>query len=219
MDKSKRQQDFLFLGNHTCLDFVNTELVIKGTWTDLLESFDDLVAWLVESRQLQKHEAESAKTKFSHDEKAMILAEAKTFRAVLRRMVRQIANGNGVPKSAVAAIDQLLRRCAGYRKLVHIGPDRFKEVFISSSGRKETFLASLAEFASDLLRLTDLSLIKKCKNPACVLYFYDTTKNHARNWCSMQICGNREKVAAYFRRKRHSGVSSPVNGTLSEENF
>jgi predicted RNA-binding Zn ribbon-like protein len=53
-----------------------------------------------------------------------------------------------------------------------------------------------------LLRMADLTLIKKCKNPACVLYFYDTTKNHARNWCSMQLCGNREKVAAYFRRKR-----------------
>jgi predicted RNA-binding Zn ribbon-like protein len=29
-----------------------------------------------------------------------------------------------------------------------------------------------------------------CKNQACILYFYDTTKNHRRNWCSMGICGN-----------------------------
>jgi predicted RNA-binding Zn ribbon-like protein len=35
-----------------------------------------------------------------------------------------------------------------------------------------------------------------------VLFFYDTTKNHARHWCSMTICGNRSKVAAHYRRLR-----------------
>jgi predicted RNA-binding Zn ribbon-like protein len=35
-----------------------------------------------------------------------------------------------------------------------------------------------------------------------VLFFYDTTKNHARRWCSMAFCGNRHKVAAHYRRLR-----------------
>jgi predicted RNA-binding Zn ribbon-like protein len=35
-----------------------------------------------------------------------------------------------------------------------------------------------------------------------VLLFYDTTKNHARHWCSMSLCGNRHKVAAHYRRRR-----------------
>ncbi|HEX9143463.1 MAG TPA: CGNR zinc finger domain-containing protein [Candidatus Binatia bacterium] len=63
-------------------------------------------------------------------------------------------------------------------------------------------LATLAESAADLLCNYDLSLVKRCKNPACVLYFYDTTKNHRRNWCSMVICGNRMKVAAFYLRSR-----------------
>jgi predicted RNA-binding Zn ribbon-like protein len=63
-------------------------------------------------------------------------------------------------------------------------------------------LGLLAEAASDLLCACDLSLVKQCQNPACVLFFYDTTKNHARHWCSMNLCGNRSKVAAHYRRHR-----------------
>ena len=198
------QKDFVFVGNHPCLDFINTELVMNSTPTDLLERFEDLVDWLVNTHTLSKKEAEARSGELRQDHKIQILAQAKTFRTTLRRMVEHIVNENRVPESAVTAINQLLRACSGYRELARTRSNAFKEVFIASADSKDAFLASLAIFASDLLRTADLTLIKKCKNPACVLYFYDTTKNHARNWCSMQLCGNREKVAAYFRRKRQN---------------
>jgi predicted RNA-binding Zn ribbon-like protein len=198
------QKDFVFVGNHPCLDFINTELVMNGTPTDLLERFEDLVDWLVKTHTLSKKDAEARSGELRQDLKIQILAQAKTFRTTLRRMVEHIVNDNRVPESAVTAINQPLRACSGYRELARTRSNAFKEVFIASADSKDAFLASLAIFASDLLRTADLTLIKKCKNPACVLYFYDTTKNHARNWCSMQLCGNREKVAAYFRRKRQN---------------
>lgn len=198
------QKDFVFVGNHPCLDFINTELVMNSTPTDLLERFEDLVDWLVKTHTLSKKDAEARSGELRQDHKIQILAQAKTFRTTLRRMVEHIVNENRVPESAVTAINQLLRACSGYRELARTRSNAFKEVFIASADSKDAFLASLAIFASDLLRTADLTLIKKCKNPACVLYFYDTTKNHARNWCSMQLCGNREKVAAYFRRKRQN---------------
>jgi len=34
-----------------------------------------------------------------------------------------------------------------------------------------------------------------------VLYFYDTTKNHRRQWCSTAACGNRHKVADFRKRQ------------------
>jgi predicted RNA-binding Zn ribbon-like protein len=204
MDKPKRQPEFLFLGNHPCLDFINTELLIKGRMTDLLETFGDLVTWLIESRTLLKKEADAATRALTPDQKAMALAQAKAFRARMREMVQQIAQRGGVPKAAVTAINELLRPCVGYRELVPSGATAFKEIFFPSSDKKEALLASLATSASEVLCSADLALIKKCKNPACILYFYDTTKNHARNWCSMQLCGNREKVAAYFRRQRQA---------------
>ncbi|WP_428243533.1 CGNR zinc finger domain-containing protein [Gynuella sp.] len=36
----------------------------------------------------------------------------------------------------------------------------------------------------------------------CTLVFLDTTKSHRRRWCSVVLCGNRMKVAA-FRSRKH----------------
>jgi predicted RNA-binding Zn ribbon-like protein len=35
-----------------------------------------------------------------------------------------------------------------------------------------------------------------------VLHFQDTSKKGTRRWCSMRLCGNRHKVAAYADRQR-----------------
>lgn len=45
------------------------------------------------------------------------------------------------------------------------------------------------------------SRVKACRAGSCRWAFLDTAKNHSRAWCSMQSCGNREKVRTY--RERH----------------
>jgi hypothetical protein len=49
--------------------------------------------------------------------------------------------------------------------------------------RDTWILGTLTEAAANLLSNVDLFHVKKCKNSACILYLYDTTMNHARNWC------------------------------------
>ena len=39
-----RDTTFLFVGNHACLDFINTTPVVDGQLVDLLGSFPDLLA-------------------------------------------------------------------------------------------------------------------------------------------------------------------------------
>jgi predicted RNA-binding Zn ribbon-like protein len=60
----------------------------------------------------------------------------------------------------------------------------------------------LAHSAAALLREVARSRLRKCAQ--CVLHFYDTSKKETRSWCSMQVCGNRLKVAAYAARQRAS---------------
>jgi len=42
--------------------------------------------------------------------------------------------------------------------------------------------------------------VRECGNPACTLWFLDTTKAQRRRWCTVEICGNRAKAAAHRRR-------------------
>ncbi|MGH2594863.1 MAG: CGNR zinc finger domain-containing protein [Actinomycetota bacterium] len=43
---------------------------------------------------------------------------------------------------------------------------------------------------------------RMCADPTCTTVFYDRSKNHSAKWCSMQSCGNRNKVRAF--RQRHA---------------
>ena len=64
----------------------------------------------------------------------------------------------------------------------------------------EDLLTPLAHSAATLFAHVDRSRVRKCDQ--CVLYFHDTSKKGTRRWCSMQLCGNRRKVAAYAARQR-----------------
>jgi hypothetical protein len=46
--------------------------------------------------------------------------------------------------------------------------------------------------------------LKACSDDTCTSVFYDRSKNHSGKWCSMQSCGNRNKVRAW-RERQHSG--------------
>lgn len=44
--------------------------------------------------------------------------------------------------------------------------------------------------------------LKLCREDTCQWAFLDTSKNRSRTWCSMGICGNRNKTRAYRSRQR-----------------
>ena len=68
-------------------------------------------------------------------------------------------------------------------------------------GEKLT-LTILARQIAFFLAQANLSYLNRCANTtSCVLYFYDATKNHRRQWCSVTACGNRYKVAAFRQRQ------------------
>ena len=49
--------------------------------------------------------------------------------------------------------------------------------------------------------------LKVCSRDSCRWAFYDASKNRSSNWCSMEVCGNREKVARH-RHKATAGARS-----------
>jgi predicted RNA-binding Zn ribbon-like protein len=191
---------FLFVGNQPCLDFINTNLVMNGQPTDLLISFKDLIAWVVQAGLMTDEEGKKVERGGTRqgDE---TLEQAKAFRTTMREIAERIAATKPVPQAAIDAVNQLLRHRVGYAQ-VHRRSGTFERRYEWGGEDADQVLGLLAETASDLLCTCDLSLVKKCQNPACVLFFYDTTKNHARHWCSMNLCGNRRKVAAHYHRHR-----------------
>lgn len=191
---------FLFVGNRLCLDFINTEIIAEGQRKDLIHNFDALKAWLQEADAVRQSEIASVTASWDALKEDSFAHQARMLRATLQQMVEQITQAQPVAEEAITAINQSLEQRKGYRLL-----QRTAGGYTTTFQYKQTaggLLTPIAESAADLLARDDLTLLRKCENPQCILYFYDTSKNHTRRWCSMEACGNRYKVAAHYRRSR-----------------
>jgi len=207
---------FLFLGNRLCLDFIDTEIIASGQRASLIQSFEDLRAWLIESGAASQEEIEESTASWNVDQKVGLVHEALALRDHLRRMAEQVTAHEDVSDAVIAAINASLQQRQGYQVLrrVAAGYAVITHYNESASG----LLTPIAASAADLLAQSDLRHLHKCENPECILYFYDTSKNHARRWCSMAACGNRSKAAAHYRKSRSkptevSDVTTPSNPT------
>jgi predicted RNA-binding Zn ribbon-like protein len=47
--------------------------------------------------------------------------------------------------------------------------------------------------------------MKACPGRQCGWVFYDYSRNQSARWCSMKVCGGREKARAYYRRRTRGG--------------
>ncbi len=197
------ESKFIFLSNHRCLDFINTQIIQKGRLVDLLGDFSDLVEWLKRAEFLDSTESNKALERWSgRPEGERMLERTREVRTTLREMIQRVVKGKSVGQSAIDEINNMLKNRIGYTQVFR-GREGFETRFHLEANEATHLIVPIAESASDLLCYSDFSLIKKCENPDCVLYFYDISKNHARRWCSMNICGNRMKVATHYRRHRN----------------
>ena len=197
MPEKAAASEFYLIGNNLSLDFINTEAMADGKTVDLIEEVESFLRWakvvgLLEDAQVHKLREQSTDRQ---------LPEIAEFRKVLRAMFADLARGKTLKTVEVNRINEQLKKQNGYSALEKTG-DGLAKRFHADYAELSQLLAPIAESAADLLVYGDLNLLKKCENPNCVLYFYDTTKNHRRRWCSMTGCGNRAKAAAFYQRKK-----------------
>jgi predicted RNA-binding Zn ribbon-like protein len=69
---------------------------------------------------------------------------------------------------------------------------------LSSQDATGAVLAASARLAM----LGEWDRFKICPADACRWAFFDRSRNRSRTWCSMQVCGNREKARAWRERAR-----------------
>jgi predicted RNA-binding Zn ribbon-like protein len=128
-----------------------------------------------------------------------MLGELRVFRERLRMAVLQIEAGGAPSRTFTAEVNELLLAHPHIDQVVqtHVGFERVKR--FDPQTPQDVFSPIVDDVAS-VLTVPDKSRLRKCER--CILHFYDTSKKGSRRWCSMNLCGNRSKVAAYASRKR-----------------
>jgi predicted RNA-binding Zn ribbon-like protein len=196
---------FLFVGNHLALDFLNTQPVLDGETTELLTDFASLLCWFQTATLLSPRDVAGLKRHWSQSAEARRTLEAmRRLRERLRKEILTWEDGGTAQQSTV---DELNRLMATYPMRARLKKRNGRELlteFYFKPQRPEDLFAPLAQAAAMLFANTNRDRVRKCDR--CVLHFVDTSKKGTRRWCSMQLCGNRLKVAAYAARRRSANV-------------
>ncbi len=193
---------FSLIGGRLSLDFVN-ELGPSSdfAWEELLRFL--LVARIISSERsaqllaLPQNDPQSAGT---------LLGKAQRLRASLHQTLHALVEKEAITRDWIEPVNEVLRITEGHDELLQeIGVWRLE--FVAREGGLDWLLAAIARSAAEIVAEGASARLRICSNPACGLFFYDTSRTKRRRWCSMARCGNRHKVAIFSRR--HSQARRP----------
>jgi predicted RNA-binding Zn ribbon-like protein len=195
---------FLFVANRPVLDFLNTRPVLAEGPTELLPDFESLERWLIAAGVVNSSKVKARLRSWRQSSQAKaLLKELLGYRERLRDAVVKMEAG-------ATPSDEFLRevnaRLVKYprRITLHKREGRIVMEPLFEPQEPRDLWAPIIQGTADLLSETQTERLRKCES--CVVHFFDTSKKGSRRWCSMNICGNKLKVAAYQRRRRE-GVS------------
>jgi predicted RNA-binding Zn ribbon-like protein len=191
---------FLFVANKPILDLLNTRPVLSNGPTELLPDVHGLERWLIASGVVTSPKTKAIVRGWRQSTEAVaFLEELIAFRERLRETVVRIENGSAPTHDFLAEVNSLLRQHPRHTSLRKRDGMVVRETLFEPR-RPADLWAPIIDVTADLLTETEPSRIRKCES--CVVHFFDTSKKGSRRWCSMNLCGNKVKVAAYQRRQR-----------------
>ena len=199
-NRSDWKDGFLFVGNELVLDFVNTRPVQNGEPTELLEDFGAALRWFQAADLLNSRQAARLEHQWGGTTEAQKAIKAlKDLREKLRGEILAWEEGRAIRRSTINELNGLMGVHPMLTRLTTNGT-AYSTTLWFEVRQPTDLVAPLARSAATLFAAGDRKRVRKCDN--CALHFRDTSKKGTRRWCSMQLCGNRFKVAAYVARQR-----------------
>ena len=168
-------------------DFLNTADIESES--DLVATPAALSAWLTATGLVPRPKT------IGSDEHARVLVLRERLRDALEATTHGADSGDAYAELDRMAGSVPLR--VRFGDAAHLEPARPRE-----APAMGPILAAVYDALSD----EALNRLKVCRNEGCRWAFYDTSRNRSGVWCSMAICGNREKGRAF--RRRHAPGSA-----------
>jgi predicted RNA-binding Zn ribbon-like protein len=194
--------EFVFVGAALALDFVNTEVVIRGKRRDLLPSLSDVARWWAAAQQSHSHLPIVPFPQHEEHEPVAVLGVVHHLRNTMRAIFSAVAAQQPSGDTDLAALNKILGLST--QALERVDDTQVRVVYQAVPTWHDSMLFSIARSAFDLLTEGDLSRIHHCSNQRCILLFYDTTRSATRHWCSLGCMNRARSAKRYQQTKAHS---------------
>jgi len=194
------EQPNLMRGNRLSLDFVNLPFV-AGEPLARLTSWSEFVEFLAAKGIVSEDRRESLQDLPETDPNASqnLLNKAERLGQGIRFSARALARNGRIHREWIEPVNEILRVTEGHDELVFDG-NVWRLGFLAKEEGLDWLLAAIARSAAELIANGAQSGVRQCGNPNCQLLFCDDSRTGRRRWCSMALCGNRSKVAAFAKR-------------------
>ena len=181
----------LFVGDDLALDFINTRYGVDAAHRDCFVNDTSVLAWL-------------KKTGVVSPDRQRVPEGLHRLAIALRDQSSALVHAAMAGDAAdVAVVNQVLEAGRASRALVWSAESR--SYVLQTAPRDdsaESLLEPVARALLELLTDAPMEWVRQCEAHDCTLLFRDLTKSHRRRWCSMGLCGNRMKVAAFRARQK-----------------
>jgi predicted RNA-binding Zn ribbon-like protein len=137
-----------------------------------------------------------------------LLLKAARLSSALRKAFAAQLRKQKVATEWIESVNEILRITEGHDELVS-EDSGWKIEFIAREGGLDWLLAAVARSGAEIIAEGPHARLRLCANPQCGLFFYDMSRTRRRRWCSMAVCGNRSKVAAFARKHPSARHASP----------
>lgn len=196
----------VLLGGRLAVDFANAPSYPGAPYNDL--SWEEFVGFLEAARIVSTARSDQLQSLPESDPRAAhaLLTRAIHLRDSLRDIFTALVKREAISPEWTKPINDVLRITEGHDELTQID-GRWKLQLVARETRLDWLLAAIARSAAEIVIEGEAAKVRICANPACGLFFCDKSRTRKRRWCSMAICGNRNKVAS-FARRRFPGAAS-----------
>jgi predicted RNA-binding Zn ribbon-like protein len=206
----------LFLGGALALDFLNSVATPVDEIVEWLGDGVDFLSWMKQAGLLTDDNIRTINRSMSVAQLDSAAKEARALRDWFRGFVHE-HRGGPLKKRALnqlGPLSQLLGLDAVFWEIEpsgafrergetgNLSPTIFRLRPRRHWHKPDSLLSLLAEEIAKFICSADFRYIKACEGGKCTLLFLDHSHRHGRRWCSMAICGNRAKSAAFAARSK-----------------
>lgn len=198
---------FARIGNRLALDFANTVHARRQN-ADAIQTADDIFDFLhlctaAPDQRLAEHRKFATSDTVAQVD---LVDRAIKLRGALRVWLEAGRPRPGARSPLIRVINDILDESTRKVVLKQDGPSWVLDQMATSRSLLAA-LAPVARSAAELIVEGPGAPIRKCGNPKCPMYFYDTSRTGKRRWCAMESCGNHAKVRSFLKRRDEKRAS------------
>jgi predicted RNA-binding Zn ribbon-like protein len=185
------------LGGTAWINLVNTTYISEKQTIDILIEPTSTLQWLEENNLLRESDFLALE---NLELLNSLIVELRSLRDLSKLILRELGQQEDL---SLPVTEQLKSLTKQVKVSLTIDSESDKLKLVSEGiTTQDHVLYMIIHSIIQTLDTIPIHRIRNCEHSECRLYFVDTSKSGKRRWCSMELCGNRQKAAEFYARKK-----------------